>query len=60
MAVVAFVELQFANPEVKPEQSEMLIVAYAATTALTVALMLNSMAGGLGSHSRYNTGLELS
>ena len=31
-AVVAFVELQFANPEVKPEQSEMLIVAYAATT----------------------------
>jgi calcium release-activated calcium channel protein 1 len=31
-AVVAFVELQFADPAVKPAQSEILIVAYAATT----------------------------
>ena len=31
-AVVAFVELQFSDPEKKPMQSEYLIVAYAATT----------------------------
>ena len=43
-AVVAFVELQFSDPEVKPSHvSEILITAYAGTTALTVALMLNSM-----------------
>jgi calcium release-activated calcium channel protein 1 len=43
-AVVAFVELQFHDPEAKPTfVSEYLIVAYASTTALVVALMLNSM-----------------
>ena len=42
-AVVAFVELQFHDPETRPSQSEALITAYAATTALTVGLMLNSM-----------------
>jgi len=43
-AVVAFVELQFADPESKPTHvHELLIVAYAATTAIVVALMLNSM-----------------
>ena len=43
-AVVAFVELQFHDPETEPAHvSEVLIVAYAATTATVVALMLNSM-----------------
>ena len=43
-AVVAFVELQFHDPETKPTHvGEVLIVAYAATTATVVALMLNSM-----------------
>jgi calcium release-activated calcium channel protein 1 len=43
-AVVAFVELQFHDPETKPMHvGEVLIVAYAATTATVVALMLNSM-----------------
>ena len=42
-AVVAFVELQFSDPNETPERNEGLIVAYAATTALVVALMLNSM-----------------
>ena len=43
-AVVAFVELQFHDPETKPAHvGEVLIVAYAATTATVVALMLNSM-----------------
>ena len=43
-AVVAFVELQFHDPETEPTHvSEILIVAYAVTTATVVALMLNSM-----------------
>lgn len=43
-AVVAFVELQFHDPLVAPTHvHELLIVAYATTTALVVALMLNSM-----------------
>ena len=43
-AVVAFVELQFSDPAENPTHvHELLIVAYALTTALVVALMLNSM-----------------
>ena len=43
-AVVAFVELQFHDPETRPTHvGEVLIVAYAVTTATVTALMLNSM-----------------
>ena len=42
-AVVALVEFQFSDPTSTPDQSEILIVAYAATTAITVVMMLNSM-----------------
>ena len=42
-AVVALVELQFSDPTTTPDQSEVLIAAYACTTAITVVLMLNSM-----------------
>ena len=42
-AVVALVELQFSDPTVPATQSEWLIGAYALATAVTVALMLNSM-----------------
>lgn len=41
--VVALVEFQFSEPAQVPRQSEALIAAYAAATACTVILMLNSM-----------------
>jgi len=42
-AVIALVELQFSDPTIKATQSEYLIAAYGAATAITVVLMLNSM-----------------